>query len=355
MTDVESRLTSALAARAALVPPPPALRTVQQPSRFGPVLIAAAAAAVVMIAVAASLLTGRVGGSSTAKAPAHLPAALVVTAAGDLALLDTGTGELRVVSPGGGRRVMTIAGVGDGKTFYVGRAVADTGCASTLSRVDVASGAAHETELLRSTGSVAELAVSPDHHTVAYVIDNQRRTGPKNHCDLSEMHLRDLRTGLDTHLVADATRPTGDDPEATVVGAMSWNANGSRLVFITQECCDGTATIRAVEPGRTLATDYLHTPVLADTEDLGCLPLSVVQRERDLLISAGGCGTGTQDFLLSWDEQRHRAARLAVLHSRLASMTYRSSVVVAMQLESVVRIDHSGELTRLSAGFEPGW
>lgn len=358
MMDLETRLANALAARAAVVPAPPALRIPPPAHRSRSLLMVAAAAGVVAIALGASLLPGRAHpNSSVGKAPAKLPSALVATVDGDLALLDPADGEQRVVSHGAGRRVLTIAGTGDGKTFYLGRAVADKGCASTMTRVEVdaVAGTARETEVVRSAASVTELALSPDGNTLAYVLNSERPHGPRNQCDLSEMHMRDLRSGLDTRLVANAARLPGGEPEPTVVGSMSWNADGSRLVFIVEECCDASASIRAVEPGRTLVVDYLHTPVLVDTEQLGCLPQSVVQREDDLLISAAACGAGSQDFLLSWDEQQRRATRLAVLQSRLSSMTYRSRLVLAMQLEAVVKIDGGGRLRRISGGYTPGW
>jgi hypothetical protein len=360
MTELEERLRTAMAARAASAPAPHPLRTAERTPRprsmWMFVSVAAAAAGVVAVALVASMLPHRHSATPPilGQQP-HLPAALVATTQGDLALLDPASGELRVVSPGGGRRVVTIAGTGDGKTFYLGRARADRGCASTLSRVDVSAARVVETPVLRSTGLVNEIAVSPDRNTLAYVVTNQQSQGPKNRCDLAEMHMRDLRTGLDTRLVADASARPGAYQDAILVGSMSWRADGGRLVFIVQECCDGTASIRAVEPGRTLAPDYLHTPVLADVRALGCPPESVVQRDRDLLISAAGCGTGTQVFLISWDEQRHLATQLSVLKSGLSSMTYRAHVVVAEQSQSVITVDARGHLKRVAAGHEPGW
>jgi hypothetical protein len=240
MSDVETRLRDALAARATTVQGDPAAyaAVVRRRERRGvrrlvTVGVAAASVAAIAVAVAVARPVPEPAPPASPAPVAPAPESFVGIDDGRARLFASADHTSSQATNIVGRRVTAVAAVGDGRRFVLAQL---KGCTSTLGWWDVRKNttAEHATEFSDVPGGdvagrVVRMAVSPDGTRLAYALRLPLADGRCGNA--GQIRVRDLRTGKERSW--DDGRPVTPETGLFTISSLTWSADGRRLSFGT--------------------------------------------------------------------------------------------------------------------------
>ncbi|HWL35152.1 MAG TPA: hypothetical protein VNQ77_03065 [Frankiaceae bacterium] len=239
MSDVETRLRDALAARATTVQGDPEAyaAVVRRRERRGVrrlVTVGVAAASVAAVALTVAVVRP-VPEPTPPASPAPVgpvapaPESFVGVEDGMARLFASADNSSSTAGTLAGYRVTAVAALGDGRSFFF---AALKGCASMFNRMDVTENTPSDHRTVAGpipggdvAGRVMHMAVSPDGARLAYALRLPLADGRCGNA--GQIRVRDLRTGAEQSW--DDGRPVTSETSPFVVSSLTWSADGRRL------------------------------------------------------------------------------------------------------------------------------